>query len=921
MKFLLNRHKKMVMLLIMAIILLIPTKSFAHDAYFIQVLIDDTKYQYMGSVVEDSASFFSNESKHLETELGNFEGLPWDVRPSKEDFEEYEDDADLDNDILIYTFQPTETKSWYGKALNNAGRKDIDKAYFIQENLMPGLNDALRVVNGGKPFNSVKELIETGNSLAVAINTGGTVNDFKVTKKKTLDSKEIKGISENDYVTLTNTKNKKEVYQFPYRIKKGYSTKEDFEGDTEYISWHNLMYQANYSYAVHGYTLRQAGELTKPSALEEMIVDMFESAFNQLRNLLGLYDINDLVFNDGIRGSSGWTHGIMSKGWSDQAIAYHWLFQALAWSVIVFAIVKNLVQRNLATINPVMRISLMESIQNLIITGFLLANAIPVINMMMFLNAKLVSVFGATAPDFADLSGVNAYSNLLGGIIIQFLFLGIMIYMNFVYIMRSITIAILIATAPLFIVTIAFGGKWKQLFGTWIKELTGNIFLQSFHAFTLSFFFSIATSSRGIEGLVVLFALIPMTEFFRSLVLGQGGGIAHSMGMKSMSQAGSLVGGAVSTVTGTGGKGKPSSSKSNNGGSGREVSNTSLNDSGMSTLAGNSDKIKNNSANMNQRQRMNSTKETMGNKQTPISVADTKNHPDLEKFSGKDMQSTPQTKAEKAFDMMKEAKEHIDGGLNVAKGVGETAVGLASPIIGGATMAVGLGTSMAMGMENPKMANSAMKAVGTGKDIIDSGAEKVSRNVGNATNSISGAINNGALGGKPKALIEGMRKKHFPSSTQSYATTLPNGDMQVHRPLSAMKEQGVLGATMDSNKNAVYTYDSSKLDDNHKRYLNEDAYTAFKDNNQEAMAHYKKQGIEYVNRNASGNLVVGYNQVGMEKMGIKSVQTIGATGSNGRIVETKTPSMPYETAVKINTAPYTASTQTAQNPEQPKNTN
>lgn len=916
MNLLLNRYKTVIMFLVMAIVLLTPIKSLAHDSYFIQVLIDDHKYQYMGSVVEDDASTFSDESKHLERELGKFQGLPWNVRPSKEDFEDYEKDKDLKNDTLIYTFQPKEIKSWYGTAKNHAGKEDIDKAYFIQENLMPGLNDALRVLNGGKPFESVKQLIETGNKLAVAINVGGTVNGYTITKEKAINSKEIKGISKTDYVTIRNSKNKKEVYQFPYRIKKGYSTIKDFSDDTEYISWHNLMYQANYAYSVHGYTLRQAGELTKPSALEEMIVDMLESTFNQIRNILGLYDINDLVFNDGIRGSSGWTHGIMSKGWSDQALAYHWLFQALAWSVIVFAIVKNLVQRNLATINPVMRISLMESIQNLIITGFLLANAVPVINMLMFLNAKLVAVFGATTPDLTDLSGINAYSNLLGGVLIQFLFLGIMIYMNFVYIMRAITIAILIATAPLFIVTIAFGGKWKQLFGTWMRELTGNIFLQSFHAFILSFFFAIAMSSRGIEGLVVLFALIPMTEFFRSLVLGQGGGIAHSMGMKSMSQAGSLVGGAVSSATGGGSKGRSTgSTKADNGGGGssREVSNTSIGESGMSNLAGNSDKIKNNSSNMNQRQRMNSTKEAMANKQTPVSVADSKNVPDMDRFSGRNMPTAPQSGAEKAIDFMQSAKDGAGAVADVASGVAKTA-------IGGATMAVGLGTAMAMGMENPKMANTALKTAGSGRDMMSSGQQKIAQHASQAKSAIGGAVAGGAFGSGVQSKVEGMRKKHLPSSTQSYATTLPNGDMQVHRPMSAMKEQGVLGATMDSNKNAVYTYDVGKLNPEQQKHLNGHAYNAFKNNDQDAMAHYKKQGIEYVNRNADGNMVVGYNQVGMEKMGIKSVQTIGASGANGRVVETKAPSMPYDTALTINTAPYTPAP-TPQTAEQPKNTN
>jgi hypothetical protein len=851
----LNHYKKAIAFLILTIILLTPTKSFAHDAYFLQVLIDDHRYQYMGSVVEDNASWYQSESKHLEKELGKFEGLPLLVHPKKTDYENYE--KDLKDTTMIYTFSPKLKIGFWGNAENNATKEDVEKAYFIQENLLPGLNDTLRVLNGGKDFKNIEAMTKMGNDLAVAINSGGKVGGYTISKGKTLDSKPIKGISKDDYVTI---KKGSEVYEFPYRIKKGYVGKEtEYANDTEYLSWHQLMYQANYSYAVHGYTLRTASEMVKPSALEEMVVGMFENTFNQLRNLLGLYDINDLVFNDGIRGSSAWTHGIMSKQWSDQAIAYHWLFQALAWSVITFAIVKNLIQRNFATINPVMRISLMESVQNLMITGFFLANAIPVINMLMFLNAKLVAVFGATAPDFGNLSGMNSYSNMLGGIIIQFFYLGLSIYLNFVYIMRAITIAILIASAPLFIVTIAFGGKWKQLFNTWIKELVGNIFLQSFHAFMLSFFFAISTSSRGIEGMIVMLALIPMTEFFRTLVMGQAGGVAHSMGMKSMAQAGSLVGGALSSTTG--GKAKQNgSSSSSGGGSGREKSNTSSNDSGMGNLAGNSDKIKNNSASMNQRQRLQSNKEAMGNREAPVHVSDRANSSEKGSYSNDDIQTSPQSKFEKAVNMAQAVPEAVKD-LKESKGMAVVG-GAMKAGIGATQMAVGLGTALAMGMENPSMAKGAMKGVSSGNDMMKSGAS-----------SMTSAI---------------------PASTKTYATSLPNGDTQIHRNAKAMANSGVVGATMEGSQKspiAKYTYDTSKLDKSEAKNLL-GVYGAHKRNDTEAINHYKSQGIEGVSRNGNGNLVVRYNQTGMDKMGIKSVQTIGGSGSNARIVETKASNAP-----------------------------
>lgn len=872
-------------LLMLSIILLTPFKSFAHDAYFLQVLIDDHRYQYVGSVVEDNASWYQSESKHLEKELGKFGGLLENVNPKKDDYEEYE--KDLKDDVMIFTFAPKEITGFWGNAKNHATKEDVEKAYLVQETLMASLNDALRVVNNGKPFESIKEMTEMGNKLARAINGSGSIEGFTVTKGKTLDGKPMKGLSKDDYITIVSEDGEK--YEFPYRVKKGYSKKDDYSGDTEYLTWHQIMYQANYAYAVHGYTLRTASEMVKPSALEEMVVGMFENLFNQLRNLLGLYDINELVFNDGIRGSSAFTHGIMAKGWSDTATAYHWLFQALAWSLITFAIVKNLLQRNIATINPVMRVSLIESIQNLLVTGFILANAIPLINMLMFLNAKLVSVFGATAPNFSDLAGMNAYTNTLGGIIMQFAYLGIAIYLNFVYIMRAISIAILIATAPLFIVTIAFGGKWKQLFGTWMRELVGGIFLQTFHAFMLSFFFAISTSSRGIEGLIVLVALIPMTEFFRGLVMGQGGKVAHAMGMNTMTQASTMVGGALANK-----RSQKNNNNPNNGqkSSGRESSSTTMNDSGMNSFVGNSEKIKNNSQSMNQRQRMNATKQTQANREMPLHVAENKNHPDRANFMNTDLQTEP--------------KGFVQKSMNAIQGVGENLSNAKeafddSKAVKGIS-AVGQGAKALMGAGQATIGASVALATGD-----DSHLQLARRGVHNMK---SGSNN----------MVSSM--KSLPDSTKAYSTTLPNGDLQVHRKAGAMAQQGIVGATMEgSGKTAVakYTYDMKKFSPQDKKNLTS-AYDAFKQNDTNAISHYRSQGIENMTKNGNGDLVVRYNQTGMEKMGIKSVQTIGASGKNARIVETK-PAYAPNTPVTLSVPNYTPPQTPPQNGEKEKNQN
>lgn len=103
--------------------------------------------------------------------------------------------------------------------------------------------------------------------------------------------------------------------------------------------------------------------------------------------------------------------------------------------------------------------------------------------------------------------------------------------------MRSITLAILIAMGPFFIVMMAFSSR-NDMFTKWLKEVCANIFLQAFHAFAFSFLFEAIVSGGGfIERLVVIFAVMPLTDFFRGMVFGDAGSFAVSTGKQLGSTA------------------------------------------------------------------------------------------------------------------------------------------------------------------------------------------------------------------------------------------------------------------------------------------------------------------------------------------------------------------------------------------------
>lgn len=353
---------------------------------------------------------------------------------------------------------------------------------------------------------------------------------------------------------------------FVYAIQKGYVpvngvskitnsyTFKDSGVDVLWLTIHHIAFQANYNFSIKNITALSASNLNQEDVgvIDGMIAGLFRSIISGIKSVLGLYDLSELVYNQGLRGSQLYNEGTMSSDWWSVVLRYHIIFQVIAWAVIIIAVLKVLIQLNLSTINPQVRMSIMEIIQKFIIVGFFLAVCIPFIRMLISINNAIVGIF-ATQVDLKTWSTVNTGGNILVSLLIQFVYLGIFIYMNFIYIMRSIMIALLTAAAPIFIVTMAFSLKGKGLFDNWLKELTANIFLQGFHAFALAFLLNVVGVSRGIEQLVVAMALIPLTDWIRTQFFGHSGQGAGQIGGKFANMATQLgtsaIKGGIGAVT------------------------------------------------------------------------------------------------------------------------------------------------------------------------------------------------------------------------------------------------------------------------------------------------------------------------------------------------------------------------------------
>lgn len=881
---------------------LIPKPAFAHDAVFLQALIDKNNMQYQVNVVNDKANLWNLESKHLEAQLGDFSSLIKD-NEVEVPIDRYDESSTDGSKEMPFTFPAKEIGGVFSsKEKNNATKQDIERAYLIKETLAPGLNDALRILNGGKPFNSVDALMRMGHKLS----RGGQIGDYEVTygKRASYSNKSSKldkktGVSSSDYVLIQNTKNPKEEYEFVYRVPKGYSKKgswdndlynPDLTGDAKYITWHMLMYQAHYAYVAKGWTTKNINEINRVGALEEALVDLFQSAFNAIRNLLGLYDTNELIFNEGVRGSALWHYGAIPKSWESNVVTYHWVFQGLAWSLIAFAIIKQLIQKNLSTINPAMRVSLMQSIQNLIIAGFLLASIFPLVNLFLFLNAKLVDVFAALVPNFKDLTEVNSYSDALGGIIIQFFYFFVSLYLNALYVIRSVSISLLIAMSPLFVLTLALGPKWSPLFGTWMRELVANIFIQSFHAFILSFFAIVSLSTRGIEALIVYFSMIPLTEFFRQLILGEKG-MASRLGMQSLVAGAGMVGGAASAFKGSSRSTTKSSSRSGEseesvamgmklGQPGGSRYDYTTSGKGASYVGAGKDQVGT----------YVQTKAIQDQHEIPLDVY-TKGIQQAGQNSQLSYQGTSMSGVEAG---MKDLKTGLKQAVSPSN-IGKIAMGATS-------FASGVGMTMATGGSSPL-------GMAKGVSMVSDGVSNITSGIGKAGSSLKAGVQSLYQGVSMDMPAPDTQTKPDDSSFLSSYTHLRKGgndQVYVYRDGSVLSQAGIVRGSSDDKGNAVFVYDVNKL--NATDRANIETYAKLYQQDEQARAWLRAQGIERVSMTPQGHYAVAYNQVGKESIGIRDVRMVG-----GQMMETKSSYQPMFTKKTIDLPPYSSSSNNGNN--------
>lgn len=311
------------------------------------------------------------------------------------------------------------------------------------------------------------------------------------------------------------------------------------KSDGKWISWGAIVYEAFYNYCLEGEEAVTANnvyaDITNENILVTGIVWVFNSLLNGIRSMLGLWSLDELIFNKGLRQAS-YIGGIFPASWEPTMWTLFTVFEIFGAAILMIGIIVSVVHKLLSTTNFIERMHLMERMQNLIVCAVVLALLPFALRIIMSLCNSLTQICCALIP--TDASGeprkINylirhfASSNgTLAGIVGQCMSLGIDIYFNFYYAIRSFSVLVLIIISPILICGICLSPSRKQQAMQWSRELLAFIVMQPIHAFCMVLILVLQSSNHAFDNIIILYALIPLSQTIKSLLVGHTSGFAE----------------------------------------------------------------------------------------------------------------------------------------------------------------------------------------------------------------------------------------------------------------------------------------------------------------------------------------------------------------------------------------------------------
>lgn len=457
---------------------------------------------------------------------------------------------------------------------------DLERADLVSNTLTKGLNDALIFIKthtgrehiAGEGLRHVLAQLAritaqfpnvssntfdsgstAGNKVFKLIQITGPTDDSPDGKKKVADELvPVNGLRYSDYVAISITESGKTSYSyFPWRMQKGYHYKsilgnlvgEEYmakakEKENIYLTWGQLIIQAGVNADLRSTSIVDNATDVMTLIGQGLGADL-TSTITSVRSMLSLAPIQELILNMGARSVSH-HYGVMTSEMYDTAKTVYVLVLVVSLLFLSVLIVKMIHQKMISTTNIIAKTSLMEGLQDIVFVGVMLAFFPSIFEILLELNYWIVKTF-SFSNDYLLAYSVSASkvlsSETLAGFIISSMFLSIDVYINTTYLVRALVVSFLFAISPILTVSYCWGPMQKKLYFGYMRELVGNIFMQSFHAITMTFFAGYnSTNMSSMEAIASAYCFIPITQLFRQLVIGSQGGFSESLGGKLAGQ-------------------------------------------------------------------------------------------------------------------------------------------------------------------------------------------------------------------------------------------------------------------------------------------------------------------------------------------------------------------------------------------------
>ncbi|WP_145949563.1 hypothetical protein [Paenibacillus sp. Y412MC10] len=316
------------------------------------------------------------------------------------------------------------------------------------------------------------------------------------------------------------------------------------------------------------------GKLFSDDKMQQMEKDKDDASFVNgimLGWILSLFkavnvsSIPTLIFGNPYGDTGDLNYGIFSDAVMSKIVnPLLGLLTGLYALILTAAIMLSSAKFGLKAISPQAKADFWADINMWVLSAFFMSGFWLIFKVMMSLNLAFVSsMYDTLKATGIDTNGVSLIAEAaqfnIGNALVYLAEFGLTLYLNIIYISRQIIILFLVVLSPFAAYSLMFP-KTRAFFGSWVKELAGNIFLQSIHALTIFVFAELsALQNNGVYGTIyrlgLLMMFIPITGMIsRWLNLGDSssklGQTATIMGAGSVAGAMMLARGAGNMMGG-----------------------------------------------------------------------------------------------------------------------------------------------------------------------------------------------------------------------------------------------------------------------------------------------------------------------------------------------------------------------------------